>query len=289
MAVKEAFSPDIAERFGQYEDFPPEFESWAAKKGLTAEWSKRYWAAHWSLPSAQQGFEMLHRGVIDKTDLNRLLRALDVMPFWRDKLTQIAFNPLTRVDVRRMYREGVLNEEQVYEAYLDHGYSELNAEKMTEFTVKQNISSQAKFSSTDVLKAYTNRMIDRGEASGLLLDLGIRSEDLGNILNYQDYKRTWEFTDEKIKGIRNLYRNGVYNENDARAKLLGLNLPSDQVDLLFEQWWFEKQGEQAPTWTKAETMRFVKAGLIDKKRARIELGRMGFDDEHVDIYMEAVA
>ncbi|GAH93918.1 unnamed protein product, partial [marine sediment metagenome] len=44
---------------------------------------------HWSLPSPSQGFEMLHRGVIDEAELNMLLRALDIMPFWREKLTKV--------------------------------------------------------------------------------------------------------------------------------------------------------------------------------------------------------
>ncbi|GAH16382.1 unnamed protein product, partial [marine sediment metagenome] len=61
MAVREAFTPDIAAKFGQYEDFPKDLEEWAAKKGLSSEWAERYWAAHWGLPSATQGFEMLHR------------------------------------------------------------------------------------------------------------------------------------------------------------------------------------------------------------------------------------
>ena len=52
---------------------------------------------------------MLHRGVIDTAELDMLLRAQDVMPFWRDRLTAIAYRPLTRVDVRRMYKQGVLN------------------------------------------------------------------------------------------------------------------------------------------------------------------------------------
>ncbi|GAJ24007.1 unnamed protein product, partial [marine sediment metagenome] len=101
MAVREAFTPAIAARFGQYEDLPAPYVEWVQKKGLSKEWAERYWAAHWSLPSPQQGFEMLHRGVIGEGDLNMLLRALDVMPFWRDKLTQIAYRPLSRVDVRR--------------------------------------------------------------------------------------------------------------------------------------------------------------------------------------------
>ncbi|KKL14540.1 hypothetical protein LCGC14_2514640, partial [marine sediment metagenome] len=49
MAVREVFTPEIAARFGQYDDFPAPLEEWGLKKGLSKEWSQRYWAAHWSL------------------------------------------------------------------------------------------------------------------------------------------------------------------------------------------------------------------------------------------------
>ncbi|GAH87272.1 unnamed protein product, partial [marine sediment metagenome] len=39
MAVREAFTPEIAAKFGQYEDYPPDLETWAMKKGLSKEWS----------------------------------------------------------------------------------------------------------------------------------------------------------------------------------------------------------------------------------------------------------
>jgi hypothetical protein len=136
MAVREAFTPAIAARFGQYEDLPPDFVEWVGKKGLSKEWASRYWAAHWSLPSPQQGFEMLHRGVIGIDDVNMLMRALDIMPFWRDKLIQIAYRPLSRVDVRRMFALGVLNVSGVRRAYTDIGYNDYNADLMTQFTIK---------------------------------------------------------------------------------------------------------------------------------------------------------
>lgn len=142
MAVREAFSPDIAARFGQYEDFPSDFAKYAGMKGLSDDWAKRYWAAHWSLPSPQQGFEMFQRGIITIDELKMLLRALDVMPFWRDKLIQIAYNPLTRVDVRRMYNLDVLTVEEVTQCYREIGYNDVNANRLTTFTVK--LREQAK-------------------------------------------------------------------------------------------------------------------------------------------------
>ena len=286
MAVREAFSPATAARFGQYEDFPEDFGRYAAMQGLSEEWAKRYWAAHWSLPSVTQGFDMLHRGIIDLDDVTMLLKAQDVMPFWREKLVKMAYKPITRIDVRRMYKEGVLDEGDVFEAYQAVGYSDENAERMTNFTVRQTLSALAKFSTTDVIRAYTERIIDRSEANSLLRMLGVKSQDVSYIISTADYKKEWADNEERIKAIRNLYRKQEYSEDETRGRLLRLDLPTVQVENLMEQWWYEKSGDGVTTWSKAETMKFFKAGLIDETRARQELTTMGYDDEHIDIYME---
>lgn len=287
MAVREAFTPAIAERFGQYEDYPPAFEEWAQKKGLSVEWSKRYWAAHWSLPSPLQGFEMLHRGVIDQSELNLLLRALDIMPFWREKLTKIAYRRLTRVDIRRMYRVGVLTEEQVYEAYLEQGYNERDARRMTDFTVKQTLATQSKFTARDVIAAYTKYMIDRSETITLLREVGVRPESIPFIISTAEYKRAWELTESRIAAIRNLYKKNVYNIDRAKSELLRLDMPAERVDTLMEQWYIDEKDKPVRLWTTAQTLGFIKDGLITAKRGRDELVDIGYDKEHIDIYMKA--
>ncbi len=288
MAVREAFSPVIARRFGQYEDFPKDFGKYAAMQGLSPEWSERYWAAHWGLPSITQGFEMLHRGIIDKADLGMLLKAQDVMPFWRDKLVKMAIQPFTRIDVRRMFREGVLDEKGVYNAYLDLGYDENNAQKITEFVIRETLSTMSKFTTTDVVKAYTDRMIDQSETRSLLRTLGVRSVDVTYIISTADYKREWRLTDLKIKAIRNLYKKGLLSETRATSDLLRLNLPSDQVTVLMEQWWYEKKEIGVKTFSKAEVVKFLKAGIITEDQARQEYLYMGYDPEHTDIYIKAI-
>jgi len=285
MAVREAFTPAIAEKFGQYQDFPADLEKYAGQKGLDAEWAKRYWASHWALPSPQQGFEMLHRGVIGRPELDMLLRASDVMPFWRDKLTAIAYRVLTRVDVRRMYKEGVLNEREVFESYQDAGYDDKNAERMAEFTVKQTLSSLSKFTSSDIIKAFTNRMIDRSAATSMLRDIGIRAEDTNYIISTAEYKRLWAFTDDQIAGIRNLYKKRIYNEDQTRDRLAGLNLPSEQITVLMQQWFYDKVEELDATWTTAQTLKFLKRKLISSDRAKKELYLNGYTPERIDIYL----
>lgn len=285
MAVREVFSPAVAAKFGQFQDFPTELETFAGQKGLSKEWAERYWAAHWNLPSTQQGFQMLHRGKITPAELDMLLRATDVMPFWRDKLTAIAYRPLTRVDVRRMYKEGVLDEREVYESYLEQGYDEQNAERMAEFTVKQTLTSLSKFTSSDIIKAYSTRMIDRGESIQLLRDIGIRNDDAQYIISTAEYKKVWEFTDEQIKGIRNLYKKRIYDDDAARDSLGKLNLPSEQIDVLMQQWFYDKVDELDQTWSTAQTLKFLKRGIISADRARQELYQIGYSQERIDVYL----
>ena len=288
MAVREAFTPDIAAKFGQYEDFPQPLEEWAGKKGLSSEWASRYWAAHWSLPSATQGFEMLHRGLITQTELNMLLRALDVMPFWREKLTGIAYRRLSRVDIRRMYGLGVLTEADVLEAYSELGYNERDAKRMTDFTVKQILASQAKFTSRDIISAYSKYMINRSEASSLLVEIGVKSENVAFILSTADYKRDWSLTDSRIAAIRNLYKKQVYDSDKARSELLRLDLPAERVDVLMEQWYIDEKDKPPRHWTSAQTLSFVKEKLITPDRGRKELSNIGYDFEHINVYMKAI-
>ncbi|MBA7532446.1 hypothetical protein ES705_24672 [subsurface metagenome] len=132
-AVREVYTPEIAEAFGQFDELPEvlahaDLDIKAA--GMSEETFKKEWAAHWLLPSIMQGFEMLHRGVIpfkstgtSALSLERLMIALDIMPAWRAPLKDISYSPYTRVDVRRMHKIGVLDEAAVFTAYADVGFS----------------------------------------------------------------------------------------------------------------------------------------------------------------------
>jgi len=287
MAVREAFTPEIAARFGQYEDLPQPFVEWVGKKGLSREWAERYWAAHWTLPSPQQGFEMLHRGVITKEDLQLLLRALDIMPFWRDKLIQISYSPLTRVDVRRMYGLGVLTEQAVTTAYKQIGYSDENANKLTEFTVKQLRQSISKFTTADVIKAFTNRFINESQASSLLRELGIKDSEIPNIVSSAIHKREWADKKEAVDAIANLYKKGKYNDDMVYNKLSALGFQSDYITNIIQQWQTKAEAEVSITWTATQTLGFLRSKIITSDRARKEFIALGYDTEHIETYIKS--
>jgi hypothetical protein len=237
MAVREAFSPEIAERFGQFEDFPPDFARAAAQQGISDDWARRYWAAHWALPSIQMGFEMVHRGVIGTEDLNLLLRAQDIMPFWRDKLTEISFSPLTRVDIRRMHKVGVLSEADVNRAYRDIGYNDLNAERLTEFTLRLNapkaaedVDELAKLTRASVLGFFEDGIIDADQARKLLLDLGVSEQATELFISAKQADLERADRKEQIDLIVAQQRAGAIRFDEAQDRLAGLGLATREQE-----------------------------------------------------------
>ena len=212
MAVREVFDPEITARFGQFDDLPSEFVLWGGRIGLSEEWASRYWAAHWALPSLTQGYEMFHRltdtptdpdadsiplpsgavthNVIGESTLQLLMRAQDVMPFWRQGLQAIQFRTLTRVDVRRMEALGVLDSDGVFKAYLELGYKPSDAQRMLEFTLafnskgkKEVTQRERDLTKGDIIGLFNDGLLVQSDAVDLLQAIGYDENESQLLVN----------------------------------------------------------------------------------------------------------
>ena len=65
---------------------------------------------------------MLFRGVISRETWGNYVRFNDFVPAQIDNLARISYSPFTRVDSRRMYRLGVLTDQELLQSYADVGY-----------------------------------------------------------------------------------------------------------------------------------------------------------------------
>jgi hypothetical protein len=291
MAVKEAFTPEIAQKFGQYADFPAAVAEWAAKQGLSAEWAQRYWAAHWDLPSTTQGYEMLHRGVIKEEELDLLLRAQDVMPWWRDKLKAIAFSPLTRVDVRRMYQLGVLDEPGVIKAYKELGYNDENSQRMLEFTKvyygpedETGEEADRDWTKAEILDGYRKKIITADQARMALREMSYNEAKIDFFLAREDLKATQTRKEAYIDRWHSLYIEGIATADEVGNSLVDVGVTKAEVDELLPLWYLERiQRVTKPT--RAELNRFLKKGIITEARWTQELQLMGYSDEYIGWYL----
>lgn len=291
MAVKEAFTPEIAEKFGQYADLPPKFVELAAKQGLSAEVAGWYWAAHWDLPSTTQGYEMLHRGVIKEEELDLLLRAQDVMPWWRDKLKAIAYSPLTRVDVRRMYQLGVLDEAGVVQAYKNLGYSEANAQKLLEFTRvyygpedETGEEADRNWTKAEILDGYRKKIITTDQARMALREMSYAEAKIDFFLAREDLKAVQTRKQAYLDRWHSLYINGIAGAQDVYTNLGALGISQAEVDEMLPLWNLE-QLQTVTRPTKAERLKWFKSGIISQATWEAELRLDGYSDAYIAMYL----
>lgn len=231
MAVREVFTPEVARANGQFDDLPPDFVNWARQQGVSEQWAENYWAAHWQLPSPQMGFEMFHRQEIDEERLRGLMVALDIMPGWRDEMIAISYNPLSRVDVRRMHALGVLDDAAVEKSYRDIGYSPENAKLMLDFTKRYNededlatLDIASDLTRSNIVGFYKDGIIDRTVALGLLLQAGINAIAAELFMQSADFDIERADRSGQIGLILDKYKHRVFTFAEANDALNALNL-----------------------------------------------------------------
>ena len=292
MAVREVFTPEIASQYGQFEDFPTEFVTAAKRAGLSEEWAKNYWAAHWSLPSPTQGYEMLHRGIIDENQLSQLLRSLDIMPYWRDKLMDISYNVPGRIDVRRMYAAGVYDLNQVYDNYLKLGYEPDAALALTEYTHNYTMESQTGFKPSDVYDAFIKGYIGQSEAKSILASLAINNDTIEAGLQRSLMARDTDLITQKIKLEQSYYVKGLHEQPITYGILVKLGLDDAYIKHLMEKWEVQRQakviGNNAkPAGSKVLTSTEVLAAwnkeLLTESDCNSRLVRMGYSTDDADL------
>jgi hypothetical protein len=303
-AVREVYSPEIAEKFGQFEGYEavaaiasPDLKA----VGIRLDDFRKQWGAHWELPSMQMGFEMLHRGIINEDELNMLMRALDVMPFWRDKVTQISYNPLTRVDVRRMHKLGILTDADLLQSYKDIGYNEVNAQRMADFTKQYNANpesseetltdrdrgKQRDLTKDDILSGFADGLFSEQETGEIIYGLGYTQDEANFYISKVKYEQEKDTVNKLIAAYHTAYVGNIMSHNEISDKLGALNLAGQRVENLFNIWDIERSVRtQKPT--KAEILTFLRKKIIDVPTAISELLGMGYAQRYVDMYLQTV-
>lgn len=290
MAVREVFSPEARAANRQDEDFPPDFERYAGQQGISSEWAKNYWAAHWTLPSPQQGFEMFQRDVITRDQLDALLVALDVMPAWRDRMTAIAYNPIGRIDIRRIHALGQITDDELVTRYRYAGYSPADAQAMADFTIQYNAEPDpepdniaAGMTRSTIIGFYKDGIIERGRAKDSLLAIGIGEAAAEAFLDQADIDEDYRQNAQDIQLIVSAFRAQRRSYEESRNLLVALNLPLKilaravfQLDVI--------RNRQTRKPTKADLVKFQKAGFITDQEYKARLELLGYTGADAELY-----
>lgn len=294
MSVREAFNDEVAARFKYDEDLPPEFVEWMGKQGLSADWAKRIWRAHWNLPSVTQAFEMFQRLRPGRTevpftdeDLKKFLKVADYPEYFRERLTQIAYQPLTRVDVRRMFGAGVMTVDDVKEAYRDLGYNEKNTQFLTDFTTTFEKNEERGLTREAITGAYKRGLYTREQALTGLGSLGYDATNADFWLDLVDFDMAAQMVDEKLEAIHQKYLNGLLDETTVYSQLGPLNLPSERTTVILDLWNVQR-ANRVNLPSRGELDDFMRRDIIEMDKYRDLLAKQSYQPEVIEYFAKRI-
>jgi hypothetical protein len=284
-AVRDAFNPEVVRSAGLDDNFPDEIVPLAARAGMSEEVLHWYWRAHWQLPSPQMGYDMLQRGIITVDELKALLRAADWAPGWIDRLIAISFNPLTRVDARRMWESGVLKDEEYVQSMRDIGYSEENARRYLAWVKVDSTSAEKDLTKTEILSSFRYGLISREEAVNFVLGFGYDEQEAELIISLEEQKHADKVLEDNIDLIQWQFTHFEIGEEAffERMGKIGLNRAASTKYLSEAENTIAKSGKLP---TLADVKNWMKKGIIDEAEATDYLKRLQYRKAEQERYLE---
>lgn len=253
MADRWAFDDTVAQRFEYDTEFPDDIDKFVNEIGFSHDWFIKYWRAHWQLPSLQDVFRMFQRlrpgtgnVTFSEDDLKAYLRTTPYPPYFHDKMTAIAYEPFTRVDIRRMFKVGILTQDQLQGAYQDIGYSPENAKIMVDFTLKysppedQTVQDGFKeLARATYSTAYKDNIISEDEYRHFLTALHYQPSDVDLLVSVDQYVtlkadklfKIQDYRKAQLKVVLDGYSSGLLSSGDTTQMLLDMGYEADEAQL----------------------------------------------------------
>lgn len=298
-AVKDVYTKDNKLAADLQQDFPEQVADKLSRLGYAPEDALGAWMAHWELPSPTQVYEMYHRNLIGEAEVIDYLKQADYSPKWRDNLLKISFNPLTRVDVRRAYKLGVVTLEQVAKTYRDLGYDKANAEILAEFT-KQDADTERVQErellvgpvKTSALAMYKARRISEDQLRQVLANLKYPKETVDRFIADIEFVREQDHREDIAAALKSAYVKALRTRDDTIILLRQAGWDGEALDQLLETWDLlravtELQPHQVATrdLTKAEIVTAYAERVISPETASTQLVALGYDQNETDILL----
>jgi hypothetical protein len=285
--AREAFEPDMIARYGLDELYPQDMTVWAQKMGLDESWAKRYWYAHWEHPGLQTVFELFHRDQIDQDQIWNYFGLVEIPPFWRQRLINISYNVVTRVDARRFYELGVIDEARLEQIYRHMGYSPEDAKLYTEFTKAYAASHDRDLTRSDIEQAYIDRDLSETEAIEYLVKTGWPRDYATFIIYRVAAKMDRDAREEKLELVKKQFVGNLISEAEARNQCVGLGFKVERINELVEKWRF-LQWENTKLPSKTDLDKLLRNGIITEVQYKDTMKRLGYNDTFIGWYLKLI-
>ena len=305
-AVREVFTDDKETQEALRAEFPENIVKHAEKAGMSKEVLEWYWMAHWELPSPTQVYEMLHRLNPEvlavrgeaykemgldleqlKTDLHTVefyLKQADYDKRWRQRLLAISYSPLTRVDLRRIYQLGLIDDNELLARLMEIGYTKADALKLMEFYKTLKVSEEKDLTRSQILKLWAIGEITEKECREMLMRLGYDDVEAEFLITLEKYKLVEKELNDMISVYVYQFEEGLISEKDLVAKLDELGIKATRRDKIVVDA-VRRRNRKIRLPSKEDIIKWYNQKLISEEKARELLSRINIPEEFHDLYL----
>ena len=306
-AVRDVFVEDKEVKEALEAEFPEGIVEYAKKAGMDKDVLMWYWKAHWELPSPTQVYEMLHRLNPDVLkvrgeayremglDLTKLETTKETVEFylkqadydkrWRQRLLAISYNPLTRVDLRRIYELGLIDDNELLARLMEVGYTKKDAELMLEFYKTFRQEEARTFAKTEIKYLLYYGIINETEAKVMLERLGYTEEDAKTMIELWKVKLAEKDMRETQKYVRDAYALGEITREEAERILREAGLSEEVIAVILDK--EDKRRLKSVKLPSASTVvKWLKNGIITEDKAREILRSINVKEEYIEYYIK---
>ena len=306
-AVRDVFTKDKETQEALRAEFPEDIVEYAEKAGMRKDVLMWYWMSHWELPSPTQVYEMLHRlnpdvlsvrGEAYKEmglDLEELKTTKETVEFylkqadydkrWRQRLLAISYSPLTRVDLRRIYELGLIDDNELLARLMEVGYTKKDAQLMVEFYKTFKQEEARTFAKTEIKYLLYYGIINEAEARVMLERLGYTEEDAKTLIELWKVKLAEKDMRETQKFVRDAYALGEITREEAERILREAGLSEEVIAVVLDK--EDKRRLKSVKLPSASTVvKWLKLGVITEEKAREILRSINVKEEYIEYYIK---
>lgn len=325
--VRDVFDQSVIDKYkldtGFTSKYTDKSKEYGKAVGLSTDVAQLQWRAHWRVPSDTSLYSMLHRlrpnrqevqdwdaspvavdangakGALGKRppeltidEVTTALEVNDNMPFFLDKLTAIAYHPITNTDAQRMHQIGYINDTQLSDAIQSNGYNKANSDKMVGFykAVKSRLVSNSSgvWTVRKVVKYLKSGLLTMAEADKQLTDIVADSFTRSKIIDGAMSEREAETKEVRMKELKRKFLYGQYSSNQLNLMWIQIGVNPIVIPDLLTQWEAERDGRMKEPRVTMVCDWFSK-GLITRAQYDDRLKNMGYQDEDRAHIMQACA
>lgn len=307
MMVRDAADDKIAAKYGTDTDlnnkFAGQIESWSEQQGVDPEIMKYFWRAHWEIPSNTQLFDMLHKlrpnrrvGAVPANivttadDVKQAIQVNDLTPYWVDRVMATSYSSLTRIDAQRAFFIEAINEDQLYDAYMDIGYNAENAQVLVDFTKELKRKRDSNLPGADkpsnIISQLKKYVISETNAYDRLRATGMKPEQAKKAVSNSVRDRKEEARERCLKEAQRRFFRAEYDLLKYKSVVMQIGIPQENIEALVNETacLYDSRGKElnAGALCKAFSQNII---AFDQFQNRLQL--IGYDKDEAYIIAES--